>query len=336
MLFEKIPGRAFLLIAIVIFAASSPIASKLAEVGMQNQIDGRNPISFCNILFVGNCCALIVLVLVYGREWKAGSLARLSAIEWVVLIFVAILSGALAPSLTFLALEQTNPNNVVLISRIQSPLTFAFLSLILGKKRNWWIFVGELVSIAGIVLILILQSVPENSVEMMGFALGKGDLLALGGAIALAVANVTRKARLERIPLGVFTIFRLAVGTIIFWVLTVKLYSVSHFTDVFATTVWQWVSIYGFLIVAGGQIVWFRGLKMSNFASIAYAGYLIPIAGILAAYFVLGEMPTTPQYIGGSVIMLGAVFNQIGISKETPKVKPNKSDLDNFIGFKGV
>ena len=336
MLLNKISGRVFLLVAIVIFAASSPIASKLAAVGMQNPIDGRNPISFCNILLVGNCCALIVLVLVYGREWRAGSLARLSAIEWIVLIFVAILSGAIAPSLTFLALEQTNANNVVLISRIQPPLTFAFLSLVSGEKRNWWIFMGELVSIAGIVIILILQSVPEKSLVMMGFALGKGDLLALGGAIALAVANVTRKARLDRIPLGVFTIFRLAVGTIIFWILTVRLYSLSHFTDVFAPAVWQWVSIYGFLVVAGGQIVWFRGLKMSNFASVSYAGYLIPIAGILAAYFVLGEEPTLPQYIGGSVIILGAVFNQTGIAKERLQTKPDKSDLDNFIGFKGV
>jgi len=333
---NKIPGRAYLLVAIAIFAASSSVGSKLAEIGRSHLIDGRNPISFCNVLFIGNLFALLVLIAVYGREWRATSFTRLSPINWLILIFVAIVSGALAPSLTFLALENTNANNVVLISRIQSPLTFAFLSLILGKKSNWWMFAGELVSVAGIISILFLQSNRANAIDMMGLSIGKGELLAIGSAIAISVANVTRKARLDSIPIGTFTIFRIAVGTVVFWALTVKLYGTEHFADVFVPFVWQWISIYGVLIVAGGQIVWFKGLKMSQFSSISYAGYLTPIAGILAAYLILGEIPTMAQYIGGSVILLGALFNQIGIWQEAKKFPSRKFSLDRFIGFKGI
>ncbi|MEL6579240.1 MAG: DMT family transporter [Cyanobacteria bacterium J06621_12] len=336
MLLNKIPGRVYLLVATAIFAASSSVGSKLAGIGMENLIEGRNPISFCNVLFIGNLCALLVLTAVYGREWQGSSFTRLSPLNWLILITVAILSGALAPSLTFLALENTNASNVVLISRIQSPLTFAFLSLILGRKGNRWMFVGELVSVAGIILILILQSSPTNTVEMMGLNIGKGELQAIGGALAISVANVTRKVRLDMIPIGVFTIFRLAVGTVVFWGLTVKLYGMEHFADAFIPFVWQWVSIYGVLIVAGGQIIWFKGLKMSDFSSISYAGYLTPIAGILAAFLILGETPTTAQYIGGSVILLGAFFNQVGIWQETKKFPSRKLNLDRFIGFKGI
>ena len=335
MILNKIPGRVYLLVAIAIFAASSSVGSKLAEIGRSHLIDGRNPISFCNVLFIGNLFALLVLIAVYGREWRATSFTRLSPINWLILIFVAIVSGALAPSLTFLALENTNANNVVLISRIQSPLTFAFLSIILGKKSNWWMFAGELVSVAGIISILFLQSDRVNVINMMGLSIGKGELLAIGSAIAISVANVTRKARLDMIPLGTFTIFRIAVGTVVFWALTVKLYGVEHFADVFVPFVWQWISIYGVLIVAGGQIIWFKGLKMSQFSSISYAGYLTPIVGILAAYLILGEIPTMAQYIGGSVILLGALFNQIGIWQEA-KFSSRKFNLDRFIGFKGI
>ena len=336
MLLNKIPGRIYLFVAIAIFAASSSVGSKLAGIGMRNLVDGRNPISFCNVLFIGNLCALVVLIAVYGREWRAESFTRLSLLNWLILIAVAIVSGALAPSLTFLALENTNANNVVLISRIQSPLTFAFLSLMLGKKGNRWMFAGELVSVAGIILILILQSSQENMVNMMGLSIGKGELQAIGGAIAISLANVTRKARLDTIPIGVFTIFRLAVGTVVFWSLTVKLYGMEHFADAFLPFVWQWISIYGVLIVAGGQIIWFEGLKMSEFSSISYAGYLTPIAGILAAYLILGEVPTQAQYIGGAVILLGAFFNQIGIWQETKEFPSRKFNLDRFIGFKGI
>ena len=336
MAWNKIPGRVYLLVAIAIFAASSSVGSKLAQIGSMNLIDGRNPISFCNVLFIGNLCALIVLVAVYGREWQASAFTRLSPLNWLVLIVVAILSSTLAPSLTFFALDNTNAGNVVLISRIQSPLTFAFLSLILGKKSNWWIFAGELLSVLGIMLILILQSERANAVDMMGFSIGKGELFAFGGAIAITVANVVRKIKLDTIPLGVYTIFRLAVGTVSFWAITVKLYGMEHFADAFAPFVWQWISIYGVLIVAGGQIIWFQGLKKSKFSSISYAGYLTPIAGILAAYLILGEIPTTAQYVGGSVILLGAFFNQLGIWQETKSFPNRKFNLDRFIGFKGI
>ena len=182
MISNKIPGRVYLLVAIAIFAASSSVGSKLAEIGSMHVIDGRNPISFCNVLFVGNLCALLVLIAVYGREWRGSSFARLAPIDWLVLIVVAIISSTLAPSLTFLALENTNASNVVLIGRIQSPLTFALLSLIFRRQSNWWIFAGELVSVAGIIAILILQSTPKNAIEMMGLSIGKGELLAIGGS----------------------------------------------------------------------------------------------------------------------------------------------------------
>ena len=60
MLFERIPGRVYLLTAIIIFAAGSPVTRKLIEIGANNLVDGRNPISFCNVLFVGNLCALLL------------------------------------------------------------------------------------------------------------------------------------------------------------------------------------------------------------------------------------------------------------------------------------
>ncbi|MEL6928308.1 MAG: EamA family transporter, partial [Cyanobacteria bacterium J06600_6] len=64
MALNKIPGRVYLLVAIAIFAASSSVGSKLSGIGKEHLIDGRNPISFCNVLFIGNLCALLVLIAV--------------------------------------------------------------------------------------------------------------------------------------------------------------------------------------------------------------------------------------------------------------------------------
>lgn len=58
---NRIPGRAYLLIAILIFAASNSVIRKLTELGAQNPIDGRNPISFAQ--YIGGSIILIGILL---------------------------------------------------------------------------------------------------------------------------------------------------------------------------------------------------------------------------------------------------------------------------------
>lgn len=66
------------MLAIIIFAASSSVIRKLTELGAQHLIDGRNPISFCNVFFAGNICALLLLILIYRQQWTAQNLKHLS------------------------------------------------------------------------------------------------------------------------------------------------------------------------------------------------------------------------------------------------------------------
>jgi hypothetical protein len=47
---NQIPGRAYLLLSVTIFAAANSVTRRLNELGKENLIEGRNPISFCNVL----------------------------------------------------------------------------------------------------------------------------------------------------------------------------------------------------------------------------------------------------------------------------------------------
>ncbi len=337
-MFNKIPGRGYLLIAILIFAAANSVTRKLTELGAENLIDGRNPISFCNVLFVGNLCALVALIAIYGKEWNPGSLTKLKVLDWLSLVAVAILSGALAPAMFFLALDLTTVNNVVLIGRIEPPITLALSVLILRARVNSWIIVGAVLAFVGVVLTILLQP-PDSSMMAMGEGLniGAGELMTAIGAIALAISSIISKVKLNSIPLGIFTIFRTAVGTLVFFSATVKLYGISHFMDVFAPIVWQWMLLYGIVIVVGGQLAWFKGLKSTDAADVSLASSISPIAGILAAFLILGEVPTMAQYIGGSVIIIGIIFSQIGTARQTDSAK-NKAieQIDEQVGFKGI
>ena len=183
---------------------------------------------------------------------------------------------------------------------------------------------------------LVLQTPEENFANIMGWKIDMGELLAIIGAIALSLGKFIRGTRLNKISLGVWAIFRTAIGTVVFAVIVIKLFGIIHFADAFQPFVWQWVSFYGIIIVAGGQILWFKGLNIVAFQAISYAGYIIPLAGIAIAYFILGEKPTAAQYVGMLAISIGAILNQVGVSK-SPSDKSNyESNVERLIQFQGI
>lgn len=337
---NRFPGRAYLLFAIILFATANSVVRQLTLLGEQNAIDGRNPISFCNVLFVGNLCALLALIPIYYQQWNLRALRQLSKKDWLGLIGVAILSGTLAPSLTFTALDLTTVNSVILIGRIGPPLSLALSVLFLKERINFLIVTGAIVSFVGVLLTILLQTPSEPMMTMAGFAIGSGELLAIGGAIALAISTVISKVSLSEVPLGIFVVGRTALGTIIFFVAAWILYGAEHFMDAFSPLLWQWMLLYGVVIVAGGQFFLYTGLKKSSASDYSLVSSFSPIAGILASYLILGEVPTTAQYIGGAVILIGIAINQVGISRHrTKSAVTNVSSAEQMnaeVGFRGV
>ncbi|MEO0373050.1 MAG: DMT family transporter [Cyanobacteria bacterium P01_A01_bin.17] len=337
---RRISGRVYLGIAVLLFGSASAVTRRLMQIGALHSIDGRNPLSFCNVLLVGNLCALLVLCLVYGRPQLLTAFQRLSGRDYLVLLSVALLAGALAPSLFFIALEQTNVNNVILIGRIEPPLTLALAVIFLKERTNIWIVGGGALAFVGVLLTIILQAhgAEEVMVSMGRFEIGRGELWTLMGAISTAIATVISQIGLRQVPLGLFAIVRTAVGSAIFFLIVLQFFGGNHFADVFTPSVWQWMLIYGAVIVAGGQLCWFQGLKTTSAAEVSLASAFGPIAGFLAAYLILGEPPTVAQWIGGLVIMAGIALNQLGVSRQIAKqgTSVGLQELDLEVGFKGI
>lgn len=302
----RIGGQTYLWLAILIFGASSAVTRKITEIGAQNFIGGRNPISLCNVLFVGNLCALIVLIAIYWQEWNKATLKQISASNWFNLTILAILAGALAPGLIFQALALTQVNNVVLVGRLEPPLTLALSIWLLKERVNFWEVVGAIAAFIGVSLTIFLQP-PGNTMMMNagGFHIGIGELLAAVGAAVLAVSTIISKKQLSHIPPGIYSIFRTALGTLVFFGSALVLYGSDHFMNAFSPFLWRWMFFYGLLIVVVGQSFWIKGLRASSVSMASLASSFTPIIGILAAYFILGEVPTKAQYIGGSVILFG-------------------------------
>lgn len=334
---QRIPGQTYLWLAVLIFAAANAIVRKLTVLGSQNLIDGRNPISFCNVLFVGNLCALLVLILLNRRQLNFSYFRQLSRRDWLSILVVAILSVAIAPAATFAALEKTTVTNVVLIGRIEPPLFLALSVWLLRERINAWKIAGAIVSLSGVFVIVLLQTIWENIMSPNIFAtIGVGGIYAAIGAIALAFSSIISKTRLARVTLGVFMVFRTMLGAVFFFFTALILYGSEHFMDVLSPFLWQWMLIYGAVIIACGQFFWFKGLKSSNSSTISIASAFNPVAAVLAAYLILGEVPTLSQYIGGVVILLGIVMSQIGNLQQPNRAKAKTIEAESDLGFKGL
>lgn len=333
----KIPGPFLLWYSVIVFGAASAIVRVLSDLGAENLVDGRNPISFCNILFAGNAIAVVILFAIHRKDWTRENLARLTKPDWIALSLVALLANCLAPSLFFIAIENTMVTSVVLISQLEPPLLLFLAWLFLKDNIGTLSFVGSVICLIGVGTIVFLQ--PQSGHLM----LGKGELYAALAAAIYAISTVIGRRWLVRVPLGIFSVFRSAVGTVIFFILANYLFGPEHFADLTSPFLWKWMLVYGALIIVSGQVAWDLGVRKSNSTDISVSTSFSPLAGVLGAFLILGEFPETAHYIGGAILFVGIAVGlyaslqskKVQIAKEEPAASP-VLDAECRSGFKGI
>jgi drug/metabolite transporter (DMT)-like permease len=326
----KIPGQAYLWLAVLIFGASSAVTRKLIEVGDSQFMDDHNPISLCNVLFVGNLCALGLMLILYHKQLSIKNFQQITKTQWVSLVTVAILSGALAPAAIFQALELSPVNNIVLLGRLEIPLVLVLSRIVLKEKLQRYQKIGAVVILLGII-ISVMRGRSELSIA--GLTFGQGELLTIFATVLLSVSNVISKQQLSEVPLGINGIFKTSLGTFVFFWTAVALYGAGHFGEMFHPYLWQWMLIYGGIIVVVGQSFWLKGLRTVTVSSAALVSCFHPIAGMFFSYLILAELPTSYQVLGGGVILFGLLLSQ---KKTLPQSARSPDESTISVGFKGL
>jgi drug/metabolite transporter (DMT)-like permease len=227
---------------------------------------------------------------------------------------------------------------------LEPPLILLLSVWLLHESVNFWEILGASIAFIGVILIIFLFPILQG-VTNLGLMVGMGEIFTIAAAVALSAATILGKLMLSQIPIGIYSIFRTTWGTIIFFFAALILYGKHHFMDVFSPFLWEWMLVYGFVVVVLGQTFWITGLKATSISEASLVSSFTPIAGILAAYFILGEVPTLAQYIGGIVIVIGVVLSQIGIQKQhihtiylnrQIRSVQKQQEIESNMGFKGL
>ncbi len=322
----KIPGSVYLWLAVPILAASSSVVRKLTELGAMQFIDGHNPISFCNVLFAGNLCALTVLLVVYRDQLMIAEFKRVTKVEWRALMLSALLSGAIIPTIIFQALSLAPVNNIVLLARIELPIVLVASIVILKERFQRSQIIGAVVVALGI-LIAVLGRSAAGSTTKSEFSLGSGEILTIISAILISLSALLNKKYLSEIPLGIAHVFRLAVGTLVFFVVANLRYGPEHFGEIFSPFLWKWMLVYGGVIIVIGQSLWARGFRVTPVSVSTIVACFNPVVGMVFAYLILAEVPTMGQLWGGGIVLLGLLLSstatrskQIAVNSIKPQV----------------
>ncbi|MEO1138010.1 MAG: DMT family transporter [Pseudomonadota bacterium] len=341
-----IMGALLVWAAVIIYASSNSIVSLLASIGRENPVMGRNAVSLCNLLFLGSLISLVPMVFMFWRDWTMENLRKLSRKDWGILTLSAVLSSALTPALFFIALDYTTVTNVVLIGRIEPPLFLLATVLILGEKMDPWALAAGLVALVGALVMFIMNSDGSGAL-----AFGKGEIATIAATLSFIASTLVTRVGLKGVPLGIFSIYRTVLGTIIYYFLALYLYGPNHFQDLLEPIVLKWVWVYAIIVIIVGQFSWNLGLKHARSGDISLATSFSPVAALIIAMVLLGEDPGPGLIPGGLIILSAIAVGQFGrlrskaaerraeedARKEAEHIEMDKAmEAEGRVNFKGA
>lgn len=342
----KYKGIIFILLSNLILSAGSPVTAKLINIGSHHLENGRNPISFCNVLFAGNLIALFTLLLIHQSQLRTFTIKKMTISRWLLVFAGGIVSGVLTPTFYFFGIMFANVINVILISTLEIPITLFFGWIFFNESPSARMLISALLTMLGIILIVLLQSfmhqaLPAGSLaaipsgplySLLASYSYSGEVCILLAVIATSSSTVISYHTVRVVPAGIFTIFRMAIGVVFFFFIVVVLYGVKHFADLFSPFLWKWMLFYGSIIVAIRIYLNFVGVQYAKVAEVAIGAAIVPVASVFFAYLILGVIPGYAQIIGGSIILAGIIL-ALSDKLEKPKVSPV---LEKPPAFSGV
>ena len=297
----------------VFFSLSSPLLKLLIRDGGKFGLKYPNAISFCNILFVGNMCASLLILAFFGAK---GIIKDLWETEFRIkmrLLFGGVLA-VIYPALIFSALELTGVTNVVLLSRFEVVMyaisSYLFLKTPISKFQG----IGYGVIVLGIGLLVLINN---------NFSISRGEIYILVACVVHGIAVVNSKCTLGLCPLSSFVFFRNFFSAIIFFILAIYWFGFHHFKDAFHGELWVVMSLYAVLSIVIAQFLWYKGLEDASPKLIANLSFLMPFLTIMFASLLLGEKeyPTGIQYLAMTIIAAGMI-----LSKVEPKDKTSAKE----------
>lgn len=244
---------------------------------------------------------IIALVLLYGYcRYKNISLKLHRKQDWPSFMLSALLMGG--HWITYFYSLKLSNVAIALLSLYTYPIITALMEPLFFKTKMDRIHL----ILGGFVLIGVAILAPELDLDSQ---YTQGILLGLLSAVCLAFRTLIIKQHVKNYN-GTMLMFHqlLIVAVVLAPVLVV--YKTTNIS-----TQYPYVILLGVLTTALGHTMLVHSLKHFKASTASIISSMLPIYGIVIAYFFLNEIPATNTFLGGSLIMITVVVEAIRSQK---------------------
>lgn len=240
--------------------------------------------------------------------------------DWGRVLFLGLV-GNVAYQLTFIiGIDWTRAGNASLLLST-TPVWTVLLSAWAGHERpTRWVMVGVLGTLVGMVLV-VLGGGDEIA---LGSETLRGDLLMVVSSILWSIYTVAGTGPVARYGALRMTTWSLYVGTPVLVLFGLPSLAQTDLAGVSAAA-WGGVLYSGVFAIGLAYLLWYRGVqKLGNNRTAVYSN-LVPVAALASAWIWLGEVPSTLQIAGATVILIGLTIARLAQSPGPSSAQPSET-----------
>ncbi|MCD6574783.1 DMT family transporter [Candidatus Aerophobetes bacterium] len=236
-----------------------------------------------------------LIALIYALATNKGNL-KVSRKQLPILVYLAFAGTLFADLMYLFALTRVPVINVVLIGHMQ-PIFIVFIGFFYLKEDKLTRF-----DYAGIIFMIIagLLVTTRTLANLSMLKLGTiYDLFVLSATVAWATTGVVTRKYLRSMNAGVVTFYRFLIASIVF---------VAYLLSTSSLVVSNIYQILIGIVVGGGYILYYEGLKRIKAAQSSALELSTPFFATLLSFFILGETVTGMQILGIFLLFVGVCF----------------------------
>lgn len=222
----------------------------------------------------------------------------LSAVAGVFLAFHFIL--------WFESLNYTSVASSVVLVTLQPIFAFLGTYLLFGERFSLGAIISMIIALSGSFII----SWGDFQIGGMAFF---GDMLALLGAVAITIYFLIGQKLRRSLSLMTYTFIVYSMSSV-----TLVVYNVIMRNDFTGYTKNHWL-IFLFLAIVPtffGHTIFNWALKWLSTSTISMAIVFEPVGASILAYFILGEIVTSSQWLGGFIVIFGLFLFTMSTSRK--------------------
>jgi len=217
------------------------------------------------------------------------------------IFFVSLVANTIQYATTYTGLSMIDASAAVLFVQSEVPFGVIFAYFLLKEKPTTKSIIGILIAFLGVYILIGSPSLEGKNL---------GITLTIVGSAIWSLGQVFCKPLAEKVnPLALVAWMALFSGPLL--IIGSAIFDGNTINYLSSATTYSWlIAIYlGFIMQPITYGCWYYVLKNNPIHKVMPIVTMgLPLTGLLAAIFILGEEPTLKLFIGGAIILVGVAL----------------------------